>query len=161
MKKIIVGKIVNTHGVRGDLKVQRTNNETFKRDVDYFIGDEFEKIEISNAKSSGELSFIRLKDLDNINLVEKYKGEFIYVNENDLYKLNEDEYYVNDLIGLDVLNENHILVGNIKDVLTYAANDIYIVLTEDGEKMVPAVKEFILEVNLEKKYIVIKFIEGM
>lgn len=161
MEKTIVGKIANTHGVRGELKIQRTNNETFDRDVNYYIGQDFDQVEIEKSRHSGELSFIKLKSFDNINDVLKYKNQFIYVDSNDLYELESDEYYVKDLVGLKVHDENNDLIGDIKDVLTYAANDIYVVSSEEGDIMIPAVKEFIKEINLEKGTIVIKVIEGM
>lgn len=161
MEKTIVGKIANTHGVRGELKIQRTNNETFDRDVNYYIGQDFDQVEIENSRHSGELSFIKLKSFDNINDVLKYKNQFIYVDSNDLYELESDEYYVKDLVGLKVHDENNDLIGDVKDVLTYAANDIYVVSSEEGDIMIPAVKEFIKEINLEKGTIVVKVIEGM
>lgn len=161
MNKTIVGKVANTHGVRGELKIQRTNNETFDRDVNYYIGNNFDKVEIERSRHSGELSYIKLKSFDNINDVIKYKDQFIYVDSNDLYELEKDEYYVKDLVGLEVYDEQDQLLGNVKDVLTYAANDIYVISTENEDMMVPAVKEFIKEINLEKGTIVIKVIEGM
>lgn len=161
MEKTIVGKIANTHGVRGELKIQRTNNETFDRDVNYYIGQDFDQVEIEKSRHSGELSFIKLKSFDNINDVLKYKNQFIYVDSNDLYELESDEYYVKDLVGLKVHDENNDLIGDVKDVLTYAANDIYVVSSEEGDIMIPAVKEFIKEINLEKGTIVVKVIEGM
>lgn len=162
MDKIIVGKIINTHGVRGELKVDRTNNETFDRPINYFVGDDFEQINISNSRLSGKLAYIKIEGLDNINLVLKYKTKFIYINKEDLYALDEDEYYIKDLIGLEVKSSTGEEIGVIKDVLSYAANDVYIFEANNDEQiMIPAVKEFVKEIDLKSKVIIVDLIEGM
>lgn len=75
--------------------------------------------------------------------------------------LNDDEYYIEDLIDMEVFDENDQKIGFIKDVLEYDVNDVYVVQTEDDEIMIPAVKEFILSVNLSENKIKVKLIEGM
>ncbi len=161
MKKIIVGKIINTHGIRGELKVQRTNNEPFDRQIDYYIGDLDNPFEITKARIDGQIAYIKLKDYDNINDVLVFKNKLIYVSEADLYDLDQDEFYIKDLIGLEVIGIQGEKIGYIKDVLTYAANDIYLLECQDGEKLVPAVKEFIKKVDLESGQVIIDLIEGM
>lgn len=161
MKKIIVGKIINTRGIRGELKVQRTNNEPFDRQIYYYIGDLDTPFEIIKARTDGQIAYIKLKDYDNINDVLVFKNKFIYVSEADLYDLDQDEFYIKDLIGLEVVNSQGEKIGHIKDVLTHAANDIYLLECQDGEKLVPAVKEFIKKVDLESGQVVIDLIEGM
>lgn len=161
MKKIIVGKIINTQGIRGELKVQRTNNEPFDRQIYYYIGDLDTPFEIIKARTDGQIAYIKLKDYDNINDVLVFKNKFIYVSETDLYDLDQDEFYIKDLIGLEVVNSQGEKIGHIKDILTYAANDIYLLECQDGEKLVPAVKEFIKKVDLESGQVVIDLIEGM
>lgn len=161
MEKIIVGKIVNTHGIRGELKVQKTNDESFDRRNPFFIDGFDEPIYIESSRNNPGFSFIKIKGIDNINDVLKYKNKFIRVLDSDLYKLDKDEFFIKDLIDLDVYDIDDNFVGKISDVETYAANDIYIVSTDKGLKSVPAVKEFIKEIDLKNKRIVINFIEGM
>lgn len=161
MDKIIVGKIINTHGIRGELKVQKTNEEPFNRDNAFYIDDFDEPFYIDYSRNQPGISFIKLKGFDNINDVLKFKNKYIRILEDDLYDLDSDEYFIKDLIDLQVYDMDDNLVGKIVDVETYAANDIYIISTKDGIKSVPAVKEFIKEINLNEKKIVINFIEGM
>lgn len=161
MKKIIAGKIINTHGIRGELKVQRTNNEPFDRQIDYYIGDLDKPFEITKARNDGQFTYIKLKDYDNINDVLVFKNKFIYVSEADLCDLDKDEFYIKDLIGLEAIGIQGEKIGHIRDVLTYAANDIYVLECQDGEKLVPAVKEFIKKVDLESGQVIIDLIEGM
>lgn len=161
MNKIIVGKIVNTHGIKGELKVQKTNDEAFNRGNAFYI-DGFEcPVYIDYARNKPNLSYIKIKGLDNINDVLKYKNKYIRVLEKDLYTLNEGEYFIKDLIDLDVYDTDDNLIGKIVDVENYEVNDLYIISTEDGQKTVPAVKEFIKKIDLKNKKVIINFIEGM
>lgn len=161
MKKIIVGKIINTRGIKGELKVDATNNESFDRDVVYYIEGYEEDFFIEKASKSGNFSYIKLKNYDNINDVLKFKTRLIYINEDDLEKLEENEYYVKDLLGINVFDESGNEVGVIADVITNSANDVYVIKTESQEVLVPAVKEFIKKIDLENNTMVVKFIEGM
>lgn len=161
MKKIIVGKIINTRGIKGELKVDATNNESFDRDVVYYIEGYEEDFFIEKASKSGKFSYIKLKNYDNINDVLKFKTRLIYINEDDLEKLEENEYYVKDLLGINVFDESGNEVGVIADVITNSANDVYVIKTESQEVLVPAVKEFIKKIDLENNTMVVKFIEGM
>lgn len=161
MEKIIVGKIINTHGIAGELKVQRTNKESFDRDISYFIDGFSQEFKVEKARVNGDIVFVKLEGYDNINDVLIFKHKYIRVDEEELYSLSEDEFFIKDLIGLEVYNEEGILVGNLTGVDTYAANDIYLISTDEGQKSVPAVKEFIKEIDLDNRKIVINFIEGM
>lgn len=158
MEKIKVGEIINTHGIRGELKVRPSGNETFDRDIIYYINSRPYKI--TNSKFHKNAFLIKLKGLDNINDVIALKGSKIEIDIENLEVLEEDEFYVKDLIGIKVYFEEK-EIGKIKDVLEYEVNDIYIVETENGEIMIPAVKEFILNVDIENERIDVKIIEGM
>lgn len=161
MNKIKVGKIINTRGIKGELKVERTNNETFDRDVEYFIEGYETAIDIEKASESGNFSYIKLAGYDNINDVLKFKNKYILIESEDLDELEEDEYYIKDLVGLTAFDEDGNEIGSLKEVMAYDVNDIYVIATEDGNKLVPAVKEFIKKIDLENRTIVVKLIEGM
>ncbi|WP_103980966.1 ribosome maturation factor RimM [Helcococcus massiliensis] len=161
MNKIKVGKIINTHAIKGELKIDTLSKETFDRGVTYYIGKSDEKFEVENVRSHKGYSIVKFKDYNNINDVLKFKGMDIYIEEDDLADLEEDEYYIKDLIGLDIYSSDE-KIGVLEDIYEYLANDVYLVRANDGSKMlIPAVDEFILEVNLEYKFIKVKLIEGM
>ena len=105
--------------------------------------------------------YIKFNEFDNINDVLLYKGQYIYIDEEDLEELKDDEFYIKDLIGLKVMDADKKELGMIKDVLSYAANDVYLVKGPQGELMVPAVKEFIKTINLDEGFIEVNLIEGM
>lgn len=161
MNKVIVGKIINTHGIKGELKVQKSNEESFNRENPFYIDDFDKSFYVEYSRNNPGISYIKLKGYDNINDVLKFKNKFIRIDEDDLYELDNDEYFIKDLLNLNVFDINGNLVGEILDVDTYAANDVYIISTKEGVKSVPAVKEFIKEINLKEKKVVINFIEGM
>lgn len=161
MNKIKVGDIINTHGVKGEIKIRRTGAENFKRDILYFIGEDFTKVEIEKSNIHKGFFIVKLKNYDNINQVLKFKGDSIFIDETNLIKLNEDEYYVKDLIGLDVYNQDEEYIGKLVEVLEYAANDVYIVENDEKQYNIPAVSEFIKDINLIDNRISVKLIEGM
>ena len=162
MDYIKVGKIANTHGVRGELKIQPLTDfeERFSEDHSYYIGEEKKEVHIKSFRNHKGMLIISFKDFDNINQCEKYKGDFLYVSKEDRYELPEDSYYVDDLIGFDVFEEDEKL-GVLKEIQTSYVNDVYIVKTSEGQIMIPAVKEFILEVDLKERKILVELIEGM
>ena len=161
MNKIIVGRILNTHGIKGVLKIEKTNDESFTRDIDYYLGDNLKKVSIDSVREDYPLVYIKFNEFDNINDVLLYKGQYIYIDEEDLEELKDDEFYIKDLIGLKVMDADKKELGMIKAVLSYAANDVYLVKGPQGELMVPAVKEFIKTINLDEGFIEVNLIEGM
>ncbi|MGB9664253.1 MAG: ribosome maturation factor RimM [Ignavibacteria bacterium] len=162
---ILIGKIVGPHGIKGTLKVK-----PFTDFLERFEKGNFVKIEINNSLFEFliEESFlhkgfvcIKLKGIDNIEDALKLKNLSIVIGEDELKKLDEDEYYIHNLIGLSVIDKDGKEIGKIVDVVTLASNDVYeIELTDNKKVFYPAVKDFIDEINIEKKFIRIKNYEG-
>ncbi|MEJ5305226.1 MAG: ribosome maturation factor RimM [Ignavibacteria bacterium] len=162
---ILIGKIVGPHGIKGTVKVK-----PFTDFLERFEKGNLVKIEIDNSLFEFliEESFphknlicIKLKGIDSIDSALKLKEKNIVIAEDELRKLDEDEYYIHDLIGLLVIDENGIEIGKIVDVISLASNDIYEIELRDKRKVFyPAVKDYIDEINIEKKFIRIKNYEG-
>lgn len=157
MEYIKVGDVVNTHGIRGELKIIRTGVEEFNRDIDYFI--EKTKVSIEKSRFHKNAFIVKLKDYNNINNVLKFKGKSIYISDEDLIDF-DDEYYHIDLIGMQVF-ENSTLIGELVNIDSYDANDVYTVRTKDRDILIPAVDEFILNIDVNNNRIDVKLIEGM
>ena len=105
---------------------------------------------------------VKFKGIDNINDIEKYKGKSLLVNREDAVALEEDEYYIADIIGMQVNTEDGTIFGVLKDVMETGANDVYIVETEDGkEVLLPAIKECILDVDVEAMKMTIHLMDGL
>ena len=163
MELVKVGYITNTHGIKGDLKIYPLTEdlERFNDDIDFYIDNEDNKVKIIKSRIYRGLVYIKLDKFDNINDVLKFKGKYLYIEEKDRLELPEDTYYISDLIGMEIVNDGEV-VGVIKDVLVNSYNDIYLCKTKNGKEfMIPAVKEFVKEINTKDKKIFVELIEGM
>lgn len=161
-----VGVITTTHGVRGEVKVYPTTDEPERfLELDYVLldtGRELRKLEIKNVKFFKNLVILKFKGVDNINDIEKYKGRDLWIPREEGQELEEDEYYIADLLGMSVVLEDGQEFGTLKDVMETGANDVYIIdSAEHGEVLLPAIKECILDVDLEKNVITIHLMKGL
>ena len=161
-----VGVITTTHGVRGEVKVYPTTDEPERfLELDYVLldtGRELRKLEIKNVKFFKNLVILKFKGVDNINDIEKYKGRDLWIPRKEGQELEEDEYYIADLLGMSVVLEDGQEFGTLKDVMEAGANDVYIIdSAEHGEVLLPAIKECILDVDLEKNVMTIHLMKGL
>lgn len=161
-----VGVITTTHGVRGEVKVYPTTDEPERfLELDYVLlntGRELRKLEIKNVKFFKNLVILKFKGVDNINDIEKYKGRDLWIPREEGQELEEDEYYIADLLGMSVVLEDGQEFGTLKDVMETGANDVYIIdSAEHGEVLLPAIKECILDVDLEKNVMTIHLMKGL
>lgn len=153
-EKFKVGIITTTHGIRGEVKVFPTTDDSrrFKRLKDVLLdtGKEELRLEIEGVKFFKNLVILKFQGLDSINDVEKFKGCGLYVPRANAVRLRRNEYFVADLIGVEGFLEDGSRFGVLKDVLETGANDVYIFDTERyGEVLVPAIKDCILAVDVE------------
>ena len=161
-----VGVITTTHGVRGEAKVYPTTDEPERfLELDYVLldtGRELRKLEIKNVKFFKNLVILKFKGVDKINDIEKYKGRDLWIPREEGQELEEDEYYIADLLGMSVVLEDGQEFGTLKDVMETGANDVYIIdSAEHGEVLLPAIKECILDVDLEKNIMTIHLMKGL
>lgn len=163
MEYIVIGKIINTHGIKGDLRVYpyTDNIKRFSDLKDVYIGEQKEKVDIENVKYHKDLVLLKLKSFDNINDVLIFKEKLVYIDERDKIKLPKDNYFIHELIGCKVYDQKDKLLGVIEDVLQNSSNDVYVIKDNEKEYMIPAIKKFIKEVNISEKTIIVDVIEGM
>ncbi|MCW6701023.1 ribosome maturation factor RimM [Anaerococcus sp. NML200537] len=151
--RISVGEIVKAQGIRGEIKVKSLsdNEERFKIGSKLFIGNEI--VTIKRSYKQKNMLILGFEEYDNINDILKFIGKDLTIDEKDLGKLNEDEIYIKDLYGLSVTCDGQ-KVGEIKDVISGVyPNDIYVIKTDRGEVLLPAIKNTIKEINTEKGFI--------
>ena len=161
-----VGVITQTHGIRGDVKVFPTTDDTarFKKlnKVTLDNGKERRELEIASVKFFKNLVILKFKGIDNINDVEKYKKAPLYVTREDAVPLGENEYFIADLIGLKVISDEGEALGILDDVLQTGANDVYVVKCDNGEEiLVPAIKDCVKNVDIEGKEITLHLLPGL
>lgn len=161
-----VGVISSTHGVRGEVKVYPTTDDPnrFKKlkKVVLDTGREHLNLEISGVKFFKNQVILKFKGIDNINDIEKYKGKDLLVHREDAVALGENENYVADLIDLEVVTDDGKVLGTLTEVMETGANDVYVIETEEGEELlIPAIRDCILDVDLDKEVMTVHILPGL
>ena len=168
MKKdrFTVGKIVNTHGLKGELKVQYYTEtlEDFE-EFEYLLieGEGDKKFLIEGVRSVKNTVLLQLEGYNDINQVEHFKNKEVYYLREDYNDSEEGGYFIVDLIGLDVVDRTRGKVGVLKDVLKNTSQDIYVIKKIDGsgDFFMPAVDAFLDRIDLEEGKIYVNLIEGL
>lgn len=160
-----VGVITSTHGIRGEVKVFPTTDDAarFKKLKKVLLdtGKERLELEIQSVKFFKQFVIVKFKGIDNINDIERYKGKSLLVPRENAVPLKKDEYYIGDLIGMEVFTEEG-LFGVLKDVMETGANEVYIVDSDEhGEVLIPAIRQCILDVDVEGKRMKIRLMDGL
>jgi 16S rRNA processing protein RimM len=161
-----VGVISTTHGIRGEVKVFPTTDDPnrFKDLKEIFLdtGKELMPLEIEGVKFFKQQVILKFKGIDNINDIEKYRGRDLLINRENAVKLEEDEYFIFDLIDSEVITDEGEKLGILAEIMTTAANDVYVVKTEAGkELLLPSIKECILDVDVDNKKIIVHLLNGL
>lgn len=168
-KMYTVGKIVNTHGIRGELKIVP---QTHFADERFAKGSELVFVEpdkglvlsviVQSAREHKGMFIVKFDGFDNINDVEKYKGWLLKVSENYLSELDEGEYYYHEIVGCEVRTEDGEVLGTIKEILSPGANDVWVVKRPNGkELLLPYIDEVVLDVNIADKKVLVHLLEGL
>ncbi|MBO5460966.1 MAG: 16S rRNA processing protein RimM [Ruminococcus sp.] len=160
-----VGVISSTHGVRGEVKVFPTTDDPARfRELKKVIldaGREKLSLEIQGVKFFKQFVILKFKGIDNINDIERYKGRPLLVDREDAVDLEEDEYYIADLIGMAVVTDEG-EKGTLVDVIETGANEVYVVDFEKyGEVLIPAIHDCILDVDIEEMQMQVHLLEGL
>ena len=161
-----VGVITSTHGVRGEVKVFPTTDDMnrFKKlkSVILDTGKEHKTLNIEGVKFFKNMVILKFKGFDNINDVEMWRQKDLLITRDQAVKLSPDENFIVDLIGLTVMTDEGEKLGVMQDVLQTGANDVYIVKMESGkEVLLPAIKDCILNVDLEKGEMLVHVLDGL
>lgn len=161
MEKIIIGKIVNVVGLKGEVKVYcyTDRKERFEELPRVYVGEDSRRIK--NVRFQGNVAVLKLEGIEDRNDAERQKGKMVSILESDLKELPKGTYYVRDLQGVQVF-EAESLLGTLTDVVQSSAQDLYEIQLESGRKiLLPAVKEFILSVDMDNRTMHVKLPEGL
>ena len=162
MKFYKCGHVMTTHGIKGDLKIKPlTDFDRFFKGSRLYIFHKgnYEEVKVKKASAFGNYYLVSFEGLEDINLVEKYHSDDVYVSELDrTNELDEHEYYYSDLIGLSVVNQDGVDRGVVSEIRELPQAEYLVVKYNGKNVLVPFINEFILDVNDK---IVIKEIEGL
>lgn len=161
-----VGVITSTHGIKGEVKVFPTTDDPNRfrtlKDVVLDTGKEQIPLEIEGVKFFKQYVILKFKGIDNINDIEKYRKMPLLVSRENAVELEEDEYYMADIIGMDVYTEDGEKFGVLEDIMETGANDVYVVSTEaHTEVLLPAIHDCILDVDTENRKMTVHLMDGL
>ena len=161
-----VGILSSTHGVHGEMKVFPTTDDPgrYKKLKRVFLdtGSEMTELKLESVKFFKKFVIVKFEGYDSINDIEKYKGRSIFVNREDAVRLGRNEYFIADLIGMRVIDEDEEDLGELADVMETGANDVYVIkLVNGGELLLPAIKQCILSVDVNSSVMKVHVLDGL
>lgn len=161
-----VGVITSTHGIKGEVKVfpMTDDNRRFKKLKECMLQykEEWIPVKVQGARFFKNMVILKFEGIDNINDVEQYKQCGIFVDREHAVKLEQDEYFIADLLGIQVDREDGSPLGKLTEIIPTGANDVYVV-TDANQKewLFPAIKDCILKVDMEKRRMTVRMMKGM
>lgn len=162
-----VGKIVNTHGIRGEVRVMPTTDfveKRFKKGQDLYLqkGAEPLKLTVENARQHKGFVLVKFVGYDNINDVQNFRDHELMVSAEDQQPLDDGQYYYHQIIGLSVQTVDGENLGTIKEILSPGANDVWVVQRPNQKDLLlPVIDDVVKEVNLEAQLVTVELMEGL
>ena len=161
-EKILIGKIVNAVGLKGEVKVYNYSDspEIYEETPEIYVDDVL--MEVRSVRMQKNMVILGLAGINDRTAAEKAKGSELFVTEADLPELPAGEYYVRDLIGMEAVLEDGSHLGTLTDVIQNTAQDIFEIETDEGKQvLVPRVPAFVLDIDPESRCVTLRLIEGM
>jgi 16S rRNA processing protein RimM len=165
---LVVGQITSAHGLRGEVSVELHTDfpERFQAGTTIYMGDELQPVEIQHARPHKANMLLRFHDVETRDDAERMRGIWLYIEEEDAAPLEDDTYWIHDIIGLQVVSDDGRELGRISDVMSTGANDVYVIqpapgVNRDRELLLPAVADVIQKVDLETGNMVVSLIPGL
>ncbi len=161
-KYIEIGKIVNTYGIKGQLKIvpYTDNIKRFEKLKKIYINEKEYLIE--NVKYIKNIVILKLQGINTIEQAEEYRNLYMYIDRKDAIKLPKDTYFIRDLIGIEVYTNDGEKLGIIDDIFKTGSNDVYVVRNSLGKQiLLPAISSVIEKIDLENKKVTVNLIKGL
>lgn len=160
-----IGQIVSTQGLKGEIRVYSYTDDIYRFDdlETFYLGKDLEnKWIVEKVRYKGNMVIMKIKGIDTVEEAEKLKNKFMYVSREEGRELEEGEFFISDMIGIDVYTVDGQHVGVLDDVLQYAANDVYVIKgAENKEYMIPAMLKFVPTIDMSERKMIIDPIAGM
>ena len=158
---LIVGRVLAPWGLKGDAKVEIHTDfpQRFAADRTVYVGQTPMTVERSRLNKGNVI--LKLAGIDSVEQVEELKGKYIEIPPSESMPLEEDEYYQYQIIGLAVSTSEGRLLGVIERIIPTGSNDVYVVVGQDKEYLIPAIEDVVKQVDVEKGTMTIEEIEGL
>lgn len=165
MEYLVIGKVVNVHGIKGEIKIYCYSDdiENLKTLKEIYLekDNKLTSFEVNKMSSKGNVLIVKLKGINSIEQAETLLESMVKRARND-EELEEDTYYVVDLINCKVITVDGVYIGMVEDVLKHGSADIYSIKKEDGKTiLIPAIKQVIKNIDIKEKKIIIEMLEGL
>ena len=161
MDRIKLGQVTAPVGIKGEIRVYPYLEQTRFSDIKRMCVEDLPPAEVQKLRADKSMLVIKLSGIDDRNTAETLRGKILYLPEGDDLDLGEDTYYVDELVGMSVVDENGSSVGMLKSVITRPAQDLYEIEAGGKSFLLPAVKEFILKVDIQSRKITVHLPEGI
>jgi len=165
LEYLSIGQIINTHGLRGAVKVYPLTDDIsrFEKLKEVYVeeNDGIVKYKVESVKFLSSTVSVKLKGVDSEEAANKLRGFYIKVDRKSAVKLPKDTYFICDLIDLEVYDEKGLLLGTVKDVLQTGSNDVYVIQSSGKDILIPALKDIVKKIDLENKKILVEMPEGL
>lgn len=170
LEYLIIGQLINTHGVKGELKATALTDDPNRFNKLKWVYIDFgganneslKKYNIKGVKFFKQFVILKFEGVDSIEEAEKLKGLYMKIDRANAVKLPKDSYFITDIMGLDVYDENNMLLGQLTDVIQTGSNDVYVVKDSSGKEiLLPALKSVVKEVLLSEKRISVIIPKGL
>lgn len=162
---ILIGKLTSIHGIKGEMKMYPYTDDLenlSKTKFLYFDKELTNKHIIQNCRIHKNMFIIKFKDIDSPEVASKFKDKDVYISRDSLKKLEDNTYYISDLIGMEVLDENENYIGKLEYVQNIGANDVYEIVTKDNKKIyLPAIHDVIKKVDIVNKKMYVEIMKGL
>ncbi len=161
-----IGQVVNTQGVRGEIKVIPYTDEPRRfsklKEIVIYLNNNFYNYKIENVRYHKQFIILKLNGIDTMDLAHSLRGGVIKIPENLALPLGTDEYYIRDIYDLTVVTEDGENLGIIKDIIETGSNDVYVVKKENTKDLlIPAIKQCILNIDINSKTMTVKLLNGL
>ncbi|MDZ5711697.1 ribosome maturation factor RimM [Jeotgalibacillus haloalkalitolerans] len=163
-----VGKIVNTHGIKGEVRVISSTDfpeERYKKGNKLYLfqsGKDPLELSVSGYRRHKNFDLLTFEGYDNVNLVEPFRDAQLKVSADQQNELGEDEYYYHEIIGCEVFSEEGERIGSITEILSPGANDVWVIKPDTGKDvLIPYIESVVKEVNVTEKKVIIHKMEGL
>lgn len=162
----VVGKIVNTHGLKGEVKVYPTTDDEkkFEKLKEVYVSQkQLKKFTIESVRYHKKMVLIKFKEINSIEEAELLKNAVLKIERKDALQLQENEYYISDLYGMKISTQEGRELGTLIDILYTGSNDVYVVENEETKKQIllPAIHQVIKQVDIEKNVMIVSLLEGL
>lgn len=165
-KYLEIGQIVNTFGIKGQVKIVPFTDDITRYDElkEIYVEkkNELKLFQIEQVNYKKNMVILKLKRIETVEEAEKLRNCYLKIDRKDAKKLPKDTYFIVDLLGLDVYTDEGKLLGKVDDIYNAGSSDIYVVKDELGKQiLLPAIKDVLKEVDLENQKIIVHLIKGL